>query len=670
MRFSSKTAALTAAISVQTLAVPGLIAQVVYTDDFSRANTSQGFVSNNVAPFSNAYSIATADTTTFVSSPFAGSAAISNGLLQLYGNGSGSNRDGAVWVSTPLAFNGFNNRLASNTGKVVSWAFNIWCNHTSGSGLSGFNGSNYGVAYVLGATSPNFQSQGAGYAVMAGQSGTFDPWTLVAFTNGLSGSITRIVSDGQTTSVTPLYHSLKVEFDTTTSKWTLYDRSNGTSGFSDARTDFYGSGYLGADTSPSYASTALNYTGAYWKASTAADQNAKFDNLQIELSDAAASTGPRTLTWNGASEWNTTNAWKAPAAVTWNSSAPDNAVFANTGSTSVVVGSATSVGSITFSNPGFSIAGPGTLSIAGAAGAGVIANESATISANVTLSGSQVWTIAAGRTLALNGTLSGAATLVINAGRVEVHSPGGTTVSPVIVNTDILNVQGQNAANPAAVVLSSSESLINGTLGVGRSFVPALAVLNDLQIGLTASQLDITTNDLIVRATGPGDGETKLARISDYARQGQSGDALFVGNGLVSSVAAADATGALRFAVGVAVNNIDGGTLYDTFDGITVGPNDVLVKFTYFGDADLNGLIDDSDFFLTNNGYGNGLTGWINGDFDYSGQIDDSDFFLINNAYGLQSGLLRAAGSGLPEPSAILPLAFTAALYWRRRRPR
>ncbi len=179
--------------------------------------------------------------------------------------------------------------------------------------------------------------------------------------------------------------------------------------------------------------------------------------------------------------------------------------------------------------------------------------------------------------------------------------------------------------------------------------------------------LDVGTSDMVLRGFGGTDSADKLANLSDMARAGQNGAVLFGGNGIVSSVAKADANGQLRYAVGVIQNSIDGSPIYATFDGVSVGTGDILVKFTYFGDADLNGVVDDTDFFLINNGYGNGLTGWVNGDFDYSGTVDDTDFFLINNAYGLQGSALRAGGA-VPEPTGMGVLALAGGMLLGRRR--
>ncbi len=233
----------------------------------------------------------------------------------------------------------------------------------------------------------------------------------------------------------------------------------------------------------------------------------------------------------------------------------------------------------------------------------------------------------------------------VNAGKAAVSAGHGLTVTGTV-----------SLANAAKVTLPSTTHNVSvfGGLTIGNDG----AALGSRTYGAT---IDVGTSDIVVHGGS-------LADISDMARTGQNGVTLFAGAGITSSIAATDAAGQLRYAVGVVQNNIDGSTLYDTFDGVSVGLTDVLVKFTYFGDADLNGIVDDTDFFLINNGYANGLTGWVNGDFDYSGSVDDTDFFLINNAYALQGSGLRAGGA-VPEPTGMGVLALAAgALLGRRRK--
>jgi hypothetical protein len=129
-------------------------------------------------------------------------------------------------------------------------------------------------------------------------------------------------------------------------------------------------------------------------------------------------------------------------------------------------------------------------------------------------------------------------------------------------------------------------------------------------------------------------------------------------------------------AVGVA-------TGLSSFENVSVSSSDVLVKYTYYGDANLDGQVNSSDYTLIDAGYlsGGTLTGWQNGDFNYDGVINGSDYTLIDNAFNTQgaqflsqiaSPTSQVAGTGtssaVPEPATLGLLAFgTAALLGRRR---
>ena len=138
-----------------------------------------------------------------------------------------------------------------------------------------------------------------------------------------------------------------------------------------------------------------------------------------------------------------------------------------------------------------------------------------------------------------------------------------------------------------------------------------------------------------------------LATLTNQIKQGLNldGTAWNGSGGITSSAAASDTTHLT--AVGVIVNNDGhGNSLYGTgaalgaFGSNSPGLNDVLVRYTYFGDANLDGKVDGSDYSridasaLSEQSSGYPVSGWFNGDFNYDGVIDGSDYTLIDN--GLQ----------------------------------
>jgi len=143
-----------------------------------------------------------------------------------------------------------------------------------------------------------------------------------------------------------------------------------------------------------------------------------------------------------------------------------------------------------------------------------------------------------------------------------------------------------------------------------------------------------------------------------------------------------------------------------TFGGLPVADTDALVKYTWYGDSDLNGKVNFDDYVRIDQGFNNHLSGWLNGDFDYSGQVNFDDYVLIDLAFNTQSGTLGRALkllddsdridasdpalrevqqhmssfgrdyanhfiAAVPEPSATVPLAGAMLLLlpsWRTRR--
>jgi hypothetical protein len=198
----------------------------------------------------------------------------------------------------------------------------------------------------------------------------------------------------------------------------------------------------------------------------------------------------------------------------------------------------------------------------------------------------------------------------------------------------------------------------------------------------TGGKLDLGNNDLDVQ----GGSLSALGSLVSQGYNPASGGNWNSGSGITSSAAANDSTHLT--ALGIIQNNQSGSALYTAshpFDGITPGASDILVKFTYFGDADLSGVVDGTDYSRIDNGYLNNLTGWFNGDFNYDGVINGSDYTLIDNSFNTQGASLAAetgdasplaaptaqigGSSAVPEPTTLGLLGLgTLGLLGRRRK--
>jgi len=100
------------------------------------------------------------------------------------------------------------------------------------------------------------------------------------------------------------------------------------------------------------------------------------------------------------------------------------------------------------------------------------------------------------------------------------------------------------------------------------------------------------------------------------------------------------------------------------------------VKYTYYGDDNLDGRVDGTDYSVIDAHNGSTAANWSQGDFNYDGKVDGSDYTLIDNAFNEQSAALSASVAGsvatstaqiagrsastVPEPGAALLLCIGA----------
>jgi hypothetical protein len=98
-------------------------------------------------------------------------------------------------------------------------------------------------------------------------------------------------------------------------------------------------------------------------------------------------------------------------------------------------------------------------------------------------------------------------------------------------------------------------------------------------------------------------------------------------------------------AVGYLVNNTGSGSRFyrsgasrGLFDGQDPASTDLLIKSTYFGDADLTGSVNPTDYSFIDNGYAMALTGWVNGDFNYDAAVNATDYSLIDTTNAFAPG--------------------------------
>jgi len=127
------------------------------------------------------------------------------------------------------------------------------------------------------------------------------------------------------------------------------------------------------------------------------------------------------------------------------------------------------------------------------------------------------------------------------------------------------------------------------------------------------STLDITNNHMFINY---GSGSDPTATIAGYIKSGYDGGA-WNGPGIISSVAQTPTNG-LLYGVGYA----DGAD--NVVSGLSSGQIEVM--YTLLGDANLDGLVNGSDFNILAANFNQSITGWDQGDFNYDGLVNAADF--------------------------------------------
>jgi hypothetical protein len=170
--------------------------------------------------------------------------------------------------------------------------------------------------------------------------------------------------------------------------------------------------------------------------------------------------------------------------------------------------------------------------------------------------------------------------------------------------------------------------------------------------------LDLSDNDLVINYIGANPIDSIRTMLIDHR--------------VTSSLADASV-----HTLGYADNAISG---LAVFSGQSVDPTSVLIKYTYFGDTDLDGDVDIADLGnLASNWQASGV--WTSGDFDYNGSVDVNDLGLLASNWqaGVGAPLMPSLADALaslglpavtvPEPSvASFGAVFTSLAAKRRRR--
>jgi autotransporter-associated beta strand protein len=311
-------------------------------------------------------------------------------------------------------------------------------------------------------------------------------------------------------------------------------------------------------------------------------------------------------------------------------------------------------------------------------------------------------------TLFLNGAVNYTGTTDIQAGRIYVTPTGGSLTT----NNAVTVATGATLQTEGAVVVGAiggggtTHVLANGTLTADHirqgslivNAAPAKATIrpNGGNAGTSAvgtievdsgAILDLTNNDLIIRATADTKNTVHAAAQSDIVSAQNGPDESFItkwdGPGLTSTSArTANVNASFDLTALGVIRNSDldvttgvPGSTFANFSGIAVTPDDVLVKYTYTGDGNLDGAVTFDDYAAMDSAFFGLIPnlGWATGDINFDGAITFDDYSVVDQAFFFQGAPLAGEGSGVaavPEPGSWLLAglgALAGLIAWCRR---
>jgi hypothetical protein len=274
---------------------------------------------------------------------------------------------------------------------------------------------------------------------------------------------------------------------------------------------------------------------------------------------------------------------------------------------------------------------------------------------------------------ALNKTGAGTITWARTGGTVTVYAGAQFNISggTVQVGGTVDPFSDNNAVGTTTTVGNHLAVAVNN--GAKLQFIQnaRTSTVASLSVNLASgSQVDIGNNKLLIDY---GANPTPAASIISYLASGYNGGA-WNGPGIASST----------IVTGYGIGFADGADRVAT--GLSSGQ--IEVKETLYGDINLDGEVNGTDFGILAAHFGQNVTGgWEEGDFTYAGKVSGTDFGLLASNFGKSATGVAvslpasdwaaldsfAAANGLladvPEPTGVgfLGVAAGATLIRRRR---
>jgi autotransporter-associated beta strand protein len=210
-------------------------------------------------------------------------------------------------------------------------------------------------------------------------------------------------------------------------------------------------------------------------------------------------------------------------------------------------------------------------------------------------------------------------------------SPGRTITKEGLGSVNLERVRAASLVVSQGIVQISPKATPNDPAGT--------SVVQSLSIS-PGAKLYMNNNSMIIDYTG------SVGSLVTNIRQHLQNFRL-IGNAAIGSF-----SGNLGYADNAALDSVK-----TTFAGQSVDPSSILIKFTYGGDADLDGDVDVADLGKLATSW-QAAAVWSRGDFDFDGIVNVNDLGIL--ASNWQAGVGSPLGPSFAEAAAALGLPTTA----------
>ncbi len=303
---------------------------------------------------------------------------------------------------------------------------------------------------------------------------------------------------------------------------------------------------------------------------------------------------------------------------------------------------------------------------------------SLTVSGNATSNITSTLIVGTSGSINING---GSLTSYVTTNNGPILQNGGTSQLGVLGGIGTITVGGDGMPASMSVTQFTQDKITVGSQGL-FSVEPNSSFDNSvLTLNLQGGQFDLSNNHMFIDY---GSASDPIATIVGFIKSGFNGGN-WNGPGIISSTAQIPTNG-FRYGIGWA----DGNDGTHAVAGLSSGQ--IELKYTLLGDANLDGIVNGSDFSILAANFGKGVTNWDQGNFLYTSSVNGSDFAALAanfgqgdsgadtavsqadiaalDAFAIANGLPLPAIGAVPEPAAgssLLLLSVVGTLHRRRR---